>query len=320
MRARMKVIFMGAPAFAVPPLRVISDLGEEIVGVFTKAPRAAGRRGLQMKRTAVHEEAERLGLPVFTPLTLRGAEPLSDLEKLQADVAIVAAYGLLLPEEILQSPRLGCFNLHASLLPRWRGAAPIQRAIMAGDAESGVSIMKMEVGLDTGPIAGEVRTAIEPSETAEDLLTRLSLLAAKTLKDNWGDLVGLRLRFAPQDGSGVTYARKIDKTETPIDWAMTAEAVRGHIQGLSPFPGAHASFASRGASEVLRVLRAKVVDGDGTPGVLLDDQLTVACGHRAVRLLQVQRSGRNVIAGSEFMRSGALRVGDTFEANVRRPS
>jgi methionyl-tRNA formyltransferase len=313
MRPRMKVIFMGAPAFAVPSLRALSNVGAEIVGVFTKAPRAAGRRGLQTKRTPVHEEAERVGLRVLTPLTLRSSEAQTALQELRADLAIVAAYGLLLPEEVLRAPRLGCFNLHASLLPRWRGAAPIQRAIMAGDAETGVSIMKMEVGLDTGPIAGELRTAIDPSETAEELSARLSLLAAKTLEDNWGDLAGNRLRFGAQDESEVKYARKIEKAETPIDWTMAAERVRGHIHGLSPFPGAHATFKSRGAREVLRVLRAEVVDNDGVPGVLLDDQLTVACGRRAVRLLQVQRAGRNVITGAEFMRSGALGVSDTFE-------
>jgi len=313
----MKVIFMGAPAFAVPALRALSSLGVEIVGVFTKAPRAAGRRGLQTRKTAVHEEAERVGLQVFTPLTLRNAEAQIALQKLRADVAIVAAYGLLLPEQVLLAPRLGCFNLHASLLPRWRGAAPIQRAIMAGDAETGVSIMKMEVGLDTGPIAGELRTAIDPSETAEELSARLSILAARTLEQNWSDLVELRLPFSAQGESGIKYARKIEKAEAPIDWAMTAEQVRGHIHGLSPFPGAHAMFESRGARELLRVLRATLVDNDGLPGVLLDDQLTVACGRGAVRLLQVQRAGRNVITGAEFMRSDLLRVGDTFEA--RRP-
>jgi methionyl-tRNA formyltransferase len=312
----MKLVFMGAPPFAVPTLRSLSSLGVEIVGVFTKAPRAAGRRGLQARRTAVHEEAERLGLRVFTPMTLRGAEPQTVLRELQADVAIVAAYGLLLPEEVLRIPRLGCFNLHASLLPRWRGAAPVQRAIMAGDAETGVSIMKMEAGLDTGPIAGELRTSIAPSETADELLARLSLLAAKTLQDNWDDLIRLRLLFGAQDEDGVIYARKIEKAETPIDWGMAAEAVRGHIHGLSPFPGAHATFVFRGAAEHLRVLRAQVVDGDGIPGVVLDDQLTVACGHRAVQLLQVQRAGRNVISGVEFMRSRALRVGEAFETKA----
>jgi len=314
----MKVIFMGAPPFAVPPLRALSSLGVEIVGVFTKAPRAAGRRGLQTRKTAIQEEAERLGLHVFTPLTLRSAESQTALQELQADVAIVAAYGLLLPQEVLLVPRLGCFNLHASLLPRWRGAAPIQRAIMAGDAETGVSIMKMEVGLDTGPIAGELRTAIDPSETTEELSARLSFLAARTLEQSWGDLVELRLPFSAQDESAIKYARKIEKAETPIDWTMAAERVRGHIHGLSPFPGAHATFRSRGAPELLRVLRARVVDNDAIPGVILDDQLTVACGRGAVRLLQVQRAGRNVITGAEFMRSGVLRVGDTFEAEGQR--
>jgi methionyl-tRNA formyltransferase len=318
MRPRMKVIFMGAPAFAVPPLRTLLKLGAEIVAVFTKAPRAAGRRGLQTTRTHVHEEAERAGLRMFTPVTLRSVEAQTALQELQADLAIVAAYGLLLPEEVLRAPRLGCFNLHASLLPRWRGAAPVQRAIMAGDSETGVSIMRMEVGLDTGPIAGELRTAIDPSETAEELSGRLSLLAAETLENNWSDLVGLRLRFGAQDESDVSYARKIEKAETPIDWTMAAERVRGHIHGLSPFPGARATFKFRGAREVLKALRAEVIDKDGAPGVILDDQLTVACGRGAVRLLQVQRAGRNVITGAEFMRSGTLQPGDAFETKDPR--
>lgn len=307
---------MGAPAFAVPALRALARLNVEIVGVFTQPPRAAGRRGLQIRKTSVHEEAERLELPVFTPPTLRTLDSQSKLRELDADLAVVAAYGLLLPSEALLAPRLGCFNLHASLLPRWRGAAPIQRAIMAGDLETGVSIMKMEVGLDTGPIAGELRTPIDPSETAEELTARLSNLAAKTLEDNWRDLIELRLPFRAQEKSGIVYARKIDKSEALIDWACDANQVRGCIHGLAPFPGAHTTFVHQGARESLKALRAETVEGDGAPGLILDEQLTVACKRGAVRLVQVQRAGRKTIGGAEFMRSGILKVGDRFEATT----
>lgn len=310
---------MGAPPFAVSPLRVLASARAEIVGVFTRAPKAAGRRGLQIKKTAVHEEAERLGLPVFTPTTLRDAEWHDKLRELRADLAIVAAYGLLLPAEALVAPRLGCFNLHASLLPRWRGAAPIQRAIMAGDTETGVSIMKMETGLDTGPISGELRTEIFPSETAEELSARLSTLAAKTLEENWSDLVESRLAFRAQADSGVLYARKIEKNEALIDWANESYHIRGQIHALSPFPGSQTSFKYRGQQETLKVLRAEIVDGGGPPGQILDHKLTVACGRGAVRLLQVQRAGRNVVAGADFMRSAILQVGDLFATNSAAP-
>jgi methionyl-tRNA formyltransferase len=312
---RMKVIYMGAPSFAVAPLQALYKLGVELVAVLTKAPKAGGRRGLATTKTAVHEEAERLGLRVLTPLTLRSDDSRRVLLDLQADVAVVAAYGLLLPAEALAAPRLGCFNLHASLLPRWRGAAPVQRAIMAGDIEAGVSIMKMEVGLDTGPIAGELRTAIDPSETAEELTTRLSLLGAQSLSENWDALINQRLKFEAQASTGVEYARKIDKSETPIDWSQSAERVRGHIHGLSPFPGAHTEIEANGGRERLKILRAEVVAGGGQPGVILDEQMTVDCGVGAIRVLRAQRAGRNAVSGLELMRSGFVRVGERLAAS-----
>jgi methionyl-tRNA formyltransferase len=308
----MKVIFMGAPAFAVPALKAVARTGSEIAAVYTKPPRQGGRRGLEITKTPVHFAAEELGLRVETPSTLRQSDVLQQFADLRADIAIVAAYGLLLPAEALEAPRLGCYNLHASLLPRWRGAAPIQRAIMAGDRETGVSIMRMEAGLDTGPIAGELRTPIDSMETSAELTERLAELAAQTIRENWDALIHEKLRFSPQSSVGVEYARKIDKAEAPIDWRATAERVQGHIHGLSPFPGAVAEMRVGEERERLKILRAEIVRRQGRPGVILDERMTIACGRDAIRVLKVQRPGRNVISGDEFMRSGVLRIGDAL--------
>jgi len=306
----MKVIFMGAPAFAVPALQTLSRQAVEVVAVYSKAPRPAGRRGLETTKTPVHLEAERLGLEVRTPPTLRSVEALDGWRALGADIAIVAAYGLLLPAETLAAPRLGCFNLHGSLLPRWRGAAPVQRALMAGDLETGVSIMRMEVGLDTGAIAGELRTPIDPVETAEELTNRLAHLGARTLDENWAALSDGSLAFATQSEVGVTYAHKIDKREASIDWSHLALQVKDHIRALSPFPGALTQMPS---AERLKILRAEVVAGAGAPGEIIGKDMTIACGRGALRALRVQRAGRNAMSGDEFMRSGALRVGDLLD-------
>ncbi len=308
----MKAVFMGGPEFAVPALKALARTNADIVAVYTRQPKPAGRRGLDMTKTPVHLAAEEFGLRVETPATLRDEAAQQLLRELRADLVIVVAYGLLLPAEALAAPRLGCFNLHASLLPRWRGAAPIQRAIMAGDRETGVSIMRMEVGLDTGPIAAECRTAVLPSDTAGDLTTRLAEVAARVLGKHWGALIDGSLPFAPQSASGVTYARKIEKSEAAIDWSATAAQVRNHIHGLSPFPGATTDVHTSKGPERLKILRAEIVQRNGWAGEVLEDALTVACGEGAVRALQVQRPGRNVISGVEFMRSGALRVGGTL--------
>ncbi len=310
----MKVIFKGAPTFAVPVLRALAGTGSDIVAVYTKPPRQGGRRGLGVTKTPIQLAAEELGLHTETPTTLRQSQELQKYAELRADLAIVAAYGLLLPAAALNAPRLGCYNLHASLLPRWRGAAPVQRAIMAGDKETGVSIMKMEVGLDTGPIAGELRTRIDPLETSAELTARLAELAAQTIRENWDALIHETLPFVAQSSFGVEYARKIDKSEAPIDWSTAAERVRGHIHGLSPFPGATAEFRTGDERERLKILRAQVVELHGRPGVVLDEWMTVACGQGAIRILQAQRPGRNAVSGEEFMRSGIVRVGDAFAA------
>jgi methionyl-tRNA formyltransferase len=305
----MKVIFMGAPAFAVPSLIAVTRTGADVTAVYTKAPKQAGRRGLEITKSPVHLAADSLGIRVETPSTLREPQALAALREFDADIVLVAAYGLLLPAEVLATPRLGCFNLHASLLPRWRGAAPIQRAIMAGDVETGVSLMRMEVGLDTGPIAGELRTPIDPRETSLELTARLAGLAAKAISDNWNALTGGQLPFAPQRLEGVEYAKKIVKSEAPIDWTAPAVGVRNHIHGLSPFPGAITGFQTGGTIERLKILRAELAEPGGPPGEILDDRMTIACGAASIRALQVQRAGRNVISGVEFMRSGAAHSG-----------
>ena len=236
MRAAMRVVFMGAPDFATPALRAILEHGHEVAAVYTRAPQPAGRRGLELTKTPVHRLADEFHLPVATPATLRNAEAQETFRAYAADVGVVVAYGLILPPPVLAAPRLGCLNLHASLLPRWRGAAPIQRAIMAGDAETGVDLMRMEAGLDTGPVAREIRAAIHPHDTAGELAVRLAALGAKLIAESLPELAADRLDFHPQNAEGATYAHKIDKSEAAIDWSADAIAVRNHIHGLSPRP------------------------------------------------------------------------------------
>jgi methionyl-tRNA formyltransferase len=304
---------MGAPQFAVPSLERIVALGAEVVAVYTKAPKPAGRRGLELTRTAVHEKAESLGIPALTPATLRSAEALRQLRSLRPDVAIVAAYGLILPAEILSAPAYGCLNLHGSLLPRWRGAAPIQRAIMAGDEETGVGLMRMETGLDTGPVARELSVAIEPEDTAGDLTRALSNLAADLIEQSWEDIVHRRLRFRPQSAEGVTYAHKIDKAEAAIDWRADALAVRNRIHGLSPAPGAFSEISDGEPIERIKFLRVEAVDGEGEPGTLIGPDFRIACGRGAIRALEVQRAGKSPAKALDVMRGGRPRVGDRFQ-------
>jgi methionyl-tRNA formyltransferase len=307
----MRVVFMGTPEFAVPALDALVELGLEIVGVYTKAPRPAGRRGLGLTKSPVHTRAEARGLRVLTLATLRAAEAQEEFRSLRADAGVVAAYGLILPPAILSAPRLGCVNLHASLLPRWRGAAPIQRAVMAGDSETGVGLMRMEAGLDTGPVAREARTSIDARDTAGDLTKALAERGAGLLKACWGDFAAERLVFHPQRSDGITYARKVDKSETAIDWSMDARSIRNHIHGLSPTPGAHSEI---GSSERVKFLRVEVVGGDGAPGEVLDDALTIACGRGAIRAIEAQRAGKAPMSGALLMRGGAARIGETFKS------
>ena len=307
---------MGAPDFAVPALDALVDLGVEqgveIVAVYTRTPKPGGRRGLELTRTAVHQRAEALGLRVLTPTSLRNAEAQAEFAALAPDAAVVAAYGLILPPEILATPRLGCVTLHGSLLPRWRGAAPIQRAIMAGDAETGVGLMRMEAGLDTGPVAREARMRIRPEHTAGDLTKTLAQMSGQLLRECWSEFAAGTLAFAPQSDVGVEYAKKIDKRETPIDWSRDAVAVRNHIHGLSPSPGAYSEIANGATPERIKFLRVEVVNGSGRPGEILDADFTVACGSGAIRALEAQRAGKGPMRGVDILRGGKPAVGACF--------
>ncbi|TQF28032.1 methionyl-tRNA formyltransferase [Bradyrhizobium sp. UNPF46] len=304
----LRLIFMGTPDFSVPTLLELVAHGHEIVAVYTRAPKPGGRRGLQLQPTPVEEAARKLGIPVLTPKTLKTQEALDEFSALDADAAVVVAYGMILPQAILDAPRLGCYNLHASLLPRWRGAAPINRAIMAGDAESGVMVMKMDVGLDTGDVAMAERLAITDNMTALDLHDRLSRLGADLMVRAMAalDRGGLQLRKQSEDG--VTYAAKIDKAEARIDWTKSAHAVLRHVHGLSPFPGAWAELENAR----VKILRCELAKGSGEPGAVLDDQLTIACGEGAIRIIELQREGKGRMQAADFLRGVPVKAGARF--------
>jgi methionyl-tRNA formyltransferase len=301
----LRLVFMGTPDFAVPTLAEIVGQGHDVAAVYTRAAKPAGR-GMAEKRTPVHELAARFGIAVETPRTLRSEEAAAAFRQHAADVAVVVAYGLILPKPILEAPRLGCLNLHASLLPRWRGAAPIQRAVMAGDAETGVAVMKMEEGLDTGPVAVTERTAIAPDATAGEVHDRLARLGADLMARALAALSRGALNFTPQPSDGVTYAAKIGNDEARIDWTRSASALHDHVRGLSPFPGAFAEVDLGRGAERLKVLRTMPLQGSGAPGDILDADMTVACGEGTLRLLSVQRAGKGAISGAEFMRGARL--------------
>lgn len=303
----LRLIFMGTPDFAVPSLVALHAAGHDIVAVYTREPKPGGRRGLDLVPTPVERKARELGLPVLTPKTLRTAEALAAFAAFQADAAVVVAYGMILPKAILDAPRLGCFNVHASLLPRWRGAAPIHRAIMAGDPESGVSIMQMDEGLDTGAMAMREAMPIGDDMTTGELHDALSGLGARMMPVALSAAERGTLAATPQPADGVTYADKISKAETRIDWSKPAGNVHNHIRGLSPFPGAW--FELDGMR--IKVLRSTLAGGSGAPGAALDDNLAIACGDGAVRLLQVQRAGSKAMAAEEFLRGTPVRRGAT---------
>ena len=301
----LRLIFMGTPDFAVPTLAEIAGRGHEMAAVYTRAAKPAGR-GMEPKPTPVEREARRLGLSVHTPTTLRTPDAVAAFKAHSADAAVVVAYGLILPKPILEAVPLGCFNLHASLLPRWRGAAPINRAIMAGDRETGVMVMKMEEGLDTGPIAMAERVPIPPDMTAGQIHDALARLGADLMVRALAALERSSLTLTPQPADGVTYASKLTNDETRIDWSCPAQAVHDHIRGLSPFPGAWCELAIDGKPTRLKVLRTTVAPGSGPPGTLIDDTLTVACGEGALRILELQRAGRQAMNAADFLRGQAL--------------
>lgn len=307
----LRVIFMGTPDFAVPALSEIVAAGHDVLAVYTQPPRPAGR-GMVARKSPVHHFAEEAGIPVYTPKSLKKAAIQNEFYSLDAEVAVVAAYGLILPQAILDAPQFGCLNIHASLLPRWRGAAPIQRAVMAGDTHSGVAIMKMDAGLDTGPVCLGERISIGPDMTAGELHDELSLLGAKLIARALERLGGGGLQCKPQPEDGVTYAAKIGKGEERIDWTRPAWEVHDRIRALSPTPGAWFEALLSGRRERIKVLRSIVVPGRGEPGALLDSQLTIACAQQAVRFTRVQRAGKKPMLGAEFLRGFPLGKGTHF--------
>lgn len=307
----MRVVFMGTPDFAAPLLQKIIADGHEVAAVYTRAPAPAGR-GMELKLSPVHRLAETLAIPVFTPKSFKNAETIGAFADLRADVAVVAAYGLILPQAALDAPRFGCLNLHGSLLPRWRGAAPIQRAVMAGDAETGVMVMKMEAGLDTGPVAATARIAIGEDMTTGELHDALAAAGSELMAKSLRDLSEDGLSFTPQAEEGVTYAQKIDKSESRIDWRRPAREIHNLVRGLSPFPGAFFESDLGHGVERVKVLRTKLETGEGAPGAALDDKGLIACGEGAVRLVEVQRGGKAPMAIAEFLRGRPLAPGMTL--------
>jgi len=307
----LRLVFMGTPDFAVPTLVELAGAGHAIEAVYTRAPKPKGR-GMDLQDSAVAREAKRLGISVLTPSTLKTSDAQAEFAALGADAAVVVAYGLLLPKTVLDAVPLGCFNLHASLLPRWRGAAPINRAIMAGDAASGVMAMKMEEGLDTGPIGMAERLAIGPDMTAGELHDKLARLGADLMLRAIGALERGALNLTPQPADGVTYASKIDKNETRIDWSKPWSEVHNHIRGLSPFPGAWFELQGEGGPVRIKVLRTTKGDGKGAPGTVLDDELTIACGGGAIRILELQRAGKQPMKADEFLRGSPLHAGTSL--------
>jgi methionyl-tRNA formyltransferase len=302
----LRLIFMGTPEFSVPTLLELVAHGHEIAAVYTRAAKPAGR-GMKLQPTPVEIEARRLGIPVVTPSSLKTPEALEKFRAHDADAAVVVAYGMILPQAILDAPKLGCFNLHASLLPRWRGAAPINRAIMAGDSETGVMVMKMDAGLDTGDVAMAERMPLTDAMTASDLHDALARLGGDLMVRAIGALERGKLQLTKQSDDGVTYAAKIDKAEARIDWNRPARAVLRHIHGLSPFPGAWCEMPIDGEQVRVKILRCAMADGSGAPGELLDDRLTVACSEGALRILELQRAGKSPMKAEEFLRGTPLK-------------
>ena len=298
----MRIIFMGTPEFAVPTLQALVDAAHEVVCVYTQPPRPGGRRGRELTPSPVQKRAEDLGIEVRHPTSLKSAEEQARFAALEADVAVVAAYGLILPQAVLDAPEHGCLNVHASILPRWRGAAPIHRAIMAGDPVTGVTIMQMEAGLDTGPMLAFARTPVEDKTTGE-LTEELAEIGAQLMVGTLIDLAALHP--LEQDEDKASYAPKIDKSEARIDWSRTADEVVRQVHGLSPFPGAWFEWDG----DRVKLLRAETVDGAGATGEVLDDRLAIACGEGALRPLELQRAGKPKMDLDTFLRGNAVAVG-----------
>jgi methionyl-tRNA formyltransferase len=304
----LRLVFMGTPDFAVPTLLEIIGHGHDVAAVYTRAAKPAGR-GLELQPSPVEREARRFGRPVLTPATLRSPQAQQEFQTHHAEAAVVVAYGLILPQPVLDAVPLGCFNLHASALPRWRGAAPINRAIMAGDTETAAAVMRMDEGLDTGPVAMSERVAIAADMTAGELHDELARIGADVMVRALGALEKGNLVLMPQPAEGVTYAAKIGKDETRIDWTKPWRTVHDHCRGLSPFPGAWFALSTTSGASRIKVLRTTSAKGSGKPGTVLDDRLTVACGDGAVQILELQRAGKQAMRSDEFLRGSPLAAG-----------
>jgi methionyl-tRNA formyltransferase len=308
----MRIVFMGTPDFAVPALCAILKAGHEVAAVYTQPPRAAGR-GMALRKSPVHEAAEAADLTVLTPERLKDAEEQERFCAFEADAAVVVAYGIILPKPVLDGTRLGLFNIHASLLPRWRGAAPINRAVMAGDVESGVSIMRVTEGLDAGPVCLVERVKIGPDMTAGELHDVLAALGAEMMVKALAAVEDGSLACHAQHDEAATYAPKLDNKETRINWRLPARDVHDCSRGLSPYPGAWFEIAQGGKRERVKVLSSAMAEGEGAPGTLLDDRLTVACGEGAVRLTRVQRAGKTPVSGEAFLRGVPIAAGTILD-------
>ncbi len=302
----MRVIFMGTPDFSVPTFKRIVERGHDIVACYTKTPRAEGR-GQQERKSPVHLAAKAAGVPVFTPKSLKGEDEQKLFASHRADIGVVVAYGLILPKPVLEAPVHGCLNLHGSCLPRWRGAAPIQRAIMAGDKSTAVQVMQMDEGLDTGAVGLSTEIAIDAQMSAGELHDQMMELGADLMVKALDKLERGELRFTPQSEEGATYARKIDKSEAHINWDLPAQQVHNLVRGLSPFPGAWCQMELNGAPVRVKILRSMVAEGQGTPGEILDNNLQIACAEGAIQVLKVQRQGKGVMEAADFLRgTGSL--------------
>jgi len=304
----MRLIFMGTPDFAVPTLEALAGAGHEITAVYTQPPRPAGR-GKKERKSAVHLAAEALGLMVLTPKSMKAEDAIAEFAAHGADAAVVVAYGQILPQAVLDTPKYGCVNVHASLLPRWRGAAPIHRAIMAGDSETGVCIMQMEAGLDTGPVLAHAQTRIEADDTTLSLHDKLAAQGASLINDVLASFADNTANAVIQSGDGVTYAKKIDKAEARINWGASAETIDRQVRGLFPFPGAW--FELDG--ERIKLLAGKTQEKQGEIGITLDEKLTVGCGEGAYQLLKVQKAGKGAVDADAFLRGKPVPAGSKLK-------
>ena len=302
----MKLVFMGTPNFSVPTLKALAQSNHQICAVYSQPPRPAGR-GKKLRLSDVHKEALDLGLTVHNPTSFKSDKDRTIFRKLKADIAIVVAYGLILPNQILSAPKFGCLNIHASLLPRWRGAAPIQRAIMEGDDETGVCIMKMEEGLDTGPVLSSRKIQIKENDNAKILSERLSLVGSKLIVEVLDALS--EFKAYSQSAAGVTYARKIEKSETKIDWSLPAKTINRKIRALYPFPGAWTEING----ERIKLLASKVINKENEPGMILDKGFSIACGQKAVEITEAQRPGKSAQKSDVFLRGFRLQKGSKLD-------